>query len=108
MEPDGRIETNEKGFCRHHFEQLYNKQVNRLGLGLILETHIETQNKEISNIFDTKADLLKKEFSIPAELEPINILVIGYADTDNEPALSPDRHNKLRQPLSSTVSYEKL
>lgn len=55
-----------------------------------------------------KPDVLKKEFSIPAGLEPINILVIGYADTENEPALSPDRHNRMRKPLSSTVSYEEL
>ncbi len=43
MEPDCRVDTNEKGFCRRHFEQLYNRQENRLGLGLIIDTHLQEQ-----------------------------------------------------------------
>lgn len=46
MEPAIRIETNKKGFCRKHFEQLYNMQENRLGFGLILDTHMEEHNKK--------------------------------------------------------------
>jgi hypothetical protein len=41
MEPDCRLATNEKGFCRRHFEQLYNRQENRLGLGLVIDTHLQ-------------------------------------------------------------------
>ena len=41
MEPDCRVDTNEKGFCRRHFEQLYNRQENRLGLGLMIDTHLQ-------------------------------------------------------------------
>lgn len=55
-----------------------------------------------------KPDVLRKEFSLPPELEPVHILVIGYADTDREPALSPNRHSETRIPLSSTVFYETL
>lgn len=40
MEPDVRRSTNEKGFCRDHLEQLYNRDMNRLGLGLMLHTHM--------------------------------------------------------------------
>ncbi|HHV99763.1 MAG TPA: ABC transporter substrate-binding protein [Clostridiaceae bacterium] len=47
MEPDHRIETNDKGFCRRHFEILYNSQINRLGLGLIVDTHLQEQNKRL-------------------------------------------------------------
>jgi len=47
MEPDCRIETNSKGFCRRHFEILYNSQINRLGLGLIVDTHLQEQNKKL-------------------------------------------------------------
>ena len=39
MEPDIRIETNKHGFCRGHFNKIYEKG-NRLGLALILESHI--------------------------------------------------------------------
>jgi len=50
MEPDIRKQTNEKGFCRKHFELVYNKQENKLGLGLIIDTHMTEQNKKIGKI----------------------------------------------------------
>lgn len=40
MEPDVRMTTNEKGFCRDHLSQLYKREINRLGLGLMLHTHM--------------------------------------------------------------------
>ncbi len=52
-----------------------------------------------------KPDVLKKEFSLPDNLEPVNILAIGYAD--EEPA-SPDRHDEMRIPISQLVSYDTL
>lgn len=55
-----------------------------------------------------KPDVLKAEFGLPSNLEPINILVLGYSDTSREAVLSADRHNKMRKPLSATVSFEKL
>lgn len=53
-----------------------------------------------------KPDVLRKEFSIPSEFEPVNILLLGYADTKNELPLSPERHSKMRKSLSSTAFYE--
>ena len=44
----------------------------------------------------------------PDILEPVNILVLGYADTSREKALSADRHAKMRNSLSAMVSFEKL
>jgi nitroreductase len=41
-------------------------------------------------------EVLRKEFQLPDNIEPINILAIGYAD--GEPA-SPERHEKTRKPL---------
>ncbi len=46
MEPDVRIETNRLGFCHEHFSQML-KQKNRLSLALMLQTHIETVNKDV-------------------------------------------------------------
>ncbi len=54
MEPDHRIETNKKGFCRKHFELLYNRQENRLGLGLIIDTHLQHQNSKLEKLFGRK------------------------------------------------------
>lgn len=53
-------------------------------------------------------DILKTEFQLPDSLEPINILVLGYADTNREEALSTERYNKMRKELSETVSFESL
>lgn len=61
MEPEGRIETNEKGFCRKHFEALYNKQSNKLGLGLILDTHMCEQNSGIRKLFEGKSEAIERD-----------------------------------------------
>jgi hypothetical protein len=39
MEPDIRIETNKKGFCGRHFAKMFTMK-NRLGMGLMLESHL--------------------------------------------------------------------
>jgi len=40
MEPDQRIEVNQKGFCSRHFKLLYDAG-NRLGLGLMTHTYMK-------------------------------------------------------------------
>lgn len=46
MEPDVRIETNKLGFCIDHY-RLILKQRNRLGVALILESHLAEVEKDI-------------------------------------------------------------
>lgn len=48
MEPDVRVLTNEKGFCKEHMTAMYNRQENRLGLGLMLHTHLTELCGEIN------------------------------------------------------------
>ncbi len=50
-----------------------------------------------------KPDVIKEEFNLPDNLEPVNILAIGYADC--APA-SPDRHSSQRRPLEEFVTYK--
>ena len=52
-----------------------------------------------------KPDVLHREFSLPANLEPVNILAIGYA---GENFTDPERHSQTRIPVSELVSYESL
>ena len=52
-----------------------------------------------------KPDVLCREFDLPANLEPVNILAIGYA---GENFADPERHSQTRIPVSELVSYEKL
>ena len=47
-----------------------------------------------------KPQVIKEEFNIPKEIEPINLLAIGYADGE---AKSPDRHDKDRKALSDII-----
>lgn len=51
-----------------------------------------------------KPDVLREEFNLPDNLEPINILAIGYAD---EKPANPDRFDTQRIPISQLVSYER-
>lgn len=97
MEPDGRIETNNNGFCRHHYEQLYNKQVNRLGLGLIIDTHLCEQNNRIRHTFEKKLGgspasdntplhkkIISKLTPKPSESDDaVNLLINQLSDLEN-------------------------
>jgi Nitroreductase len=53
-----------------------------------------------------KPDIIKTEFNLPDNLEPINILAIGYPDLESEPSQTPCRHSSARKDLSATVSFE--
>lgn len=46
MEPDTRIEVNEKGFCSNHFAMMIT-QKNRLGLALMTHTHMQEAMKHM-------------------------------------------------------------
>jgi len=50
--------------------------------------------------FDPK--IVRKEFNIPDNIVPVNILVIGYSADEPQ---SPDRHDETRKPLDSMVKY---
>lgn len=63
MEPDTRVITNKTGFCPDHMGKLNTKEENRLGLGLMLHTHLKDYSddicSEIKNAAPGKATLLK-------------------------------------------------
>ena len=46
MEPDIRIKTNEQGFCKKHMDTMIGMK-NRLGLALMLESHLEEVKKKV-------------------------------------------------------------
>lgn len=46
--------------------------------------------------------VVRTEFALPDQWEPVNLLALGYPD---EPLKSPARHEKLRKPLEDTVSW---
>lgn len=52
-----------------------------------------------------KPDIIRREFALPEELEPVNILALGYA---GGAAPVPDRHDRERLPMEQLVSWEHL
>lgn len=61
MEPDSRIETNEKGFCKKHLKLLFESQKNKLGFALMLDTFLNTKIKLIENLYDKYKGGLKQQ-----------------------------------------------
>ena len=47
-------------------------------------------------------NVLKNEFNLPKELEPINILALGYSA---QPAPDPERHTIRRLKIEELVEY---
>lgn len=52
MEPDFRMESNEKGYCNRHFHQMFQAK-NKLPLALVLETHLEELRKKVDSVKKT-------------------------------------------------------
>lgn len=72
MEPDSRIISNEKGFCRRHFEML-SKEQKALSLALVLDTHIDEIEKIFSkNIKHKTLNSSSKKSSLSGSLDKIN------------------------------------
>ena len=49
--------------------------------------------------------VIMKEFNVPKNYVPVNLLLIGYAAGN---PLSPDRHSRTRKELEDTVFYEEF
>ena len=60
---------------------------------------------DTSEAWTRKYEAVREEFALPANVEPVNILLIGYGDG---PAADPNRHDTLRKPLSATVFHERF
>lgn len=69
MEPDVRVNVNERGFCCHHQTMLYGMS-NRLGHALMLQTHLEESRKRVGKPYEAirKAAKAYAESSIADKL----------------------------------------
>ena len=50
MEPGVRVKTNDAGFCPDHYRKLYARE-NKLGLGLVVHTHLQEKLPELRAAF---------------------------------------------------------
>ena len=55
MEPDNRVLTNKSGFCGDHLNKMFGREINRLGMGLMLHTHIQDVKKETDPLWEKAA-----------------------------------------------------
>lgn len=69
MEDDVRMETDKLGFCKKHMSQLL-QQKNKLGLAMILHTHMKKVTKEVEEL-SKKSSNKKGFFSKKTEETPI-------------------------------------
>ena len=53
MEEDIREETNKIGFCKYHYDKMFNAR-NHLGVALMVSTHLKSINKELDNILKSE------------------------------------------------------
>lgn len=62
MEPDSRVNSNEKGFCRRHYLQMIQSQGKVLSLALVLDTHLAHITGKMEELVQKKRQggLLKK------------------------------------------------
>ena len=76
MEDDIRMETNKTGFCGKHYQMMF-KEKNRLGLGLMMHTHLQKVTADVEkmgkNIKPGKKSLFSKTDK-PASEELCNYL----------------------------------
>lgn len=77
MEDDNRAMTDEQGFCEKHIQDLYLEK-NRLGLALILSTHMSKTTKDLKSLAENTPisgkSLLKKKGDGSALLQYVNKL----------------------------------
>ena len=59
MEPDIRIRTNELGFCLTHYNMMLGRR-RMLGMGLILESHLDEVEKKLDGITMLSSGFLKR------------------------------------------------
>lgn len=71
MEDDIRMETNRIGFCDNHVRRLY-KHKNRLGLALMLHTHMQRTQEDLKKLLSSSSPAKKGLFSKKMEeLSPV-------------------------------------
>ncbi len=81
MEDDVREATSRLGFCEKHLEQMYQNQ-NRLGLALILKTHMDKIVKDVEKLSATgikgiTPSLFKKKVEVPEVISYLNELEVN-------------------------------
>lgn len=99
MEDDVRMETNETGFCPEHVRKMYGYQ-NRLGLALMLHTHMQRTNERIENLMK-KGTQSKKGLFNKKESDELSL----YLQQLDQSCYVCNRMNRIFDRYLETVLY---
>ena len=106
MEPDTRKITNKTGFCPDHLGKLNRREANRLGLGLMLHTHLKDVYEDISG--DLKSAIPGKASLFKGRSSDYKTKLIAAADKiDKRVALCPicDKLNNSMTHYIEVITY---
>lgn len=97
MEDDIRAMTDEAGFCQKHMQQIFDVG-NKLGLALILHSHVQKLNKDIRNLTPEgkKSSFFKKQD---------NSALINYVNKQNDSCFVCNRINETFKRYIRTIHY---
>lgn len=99
MEDDTRAETDKVGFCQKHIKQMYANQ-NRLGISLILSTHMNEVIKNLERLSKNKKPATGSLFKKPAYTD-----VKSYIDYLEGSCFVCNRINKTFERYIATIFY---
>lgn len=101
MEDDVRIETSKLGFCEKHIELLYKNQ-NRLGLALILKSHMDRVIKDTEKLSGSNARIVPPSiFKKQGENSPL----VSYMEGLNSSCYICERINRTFERYIATIFY---
>ncbi len=106
MEPDTRKITNKTGFCPDHLGKLNRREANRLGLGLMLHTHLKDVRDDI--IGDIESSIPGKASLFKGRSSDYKAKLIAAADKiDKRVAMCPicDKLNESMKHYIEVIIY---
>lgn len=103
MEPDFRINSNNNGFCKTHYEMLL-KNCKALPMALVLQTHIQQQNKDI---FSNRVDDISKNTIFKKDCEELNSAkkITNHLEKLNDSCIICDKINDIMNRYFDNIIY---
>ncbi|NLZ81013.1 MAG: hypothetical protein GX913_04320 [Clostridiales bacterium] len=98
MEDDIRMETDRMGFCVNHMHMVW-EQNNKLGLALVLKSHMEKTTKDIKKLLESSQK--KAGFSRKPKENPVT----SYIDKLESSCFVCERTNRIFERYISTIYH---
>lgn len=100
MEEDIRYETDKAGFCPKHYSEIFHES-NRLGVALMVSTHLKKINKDLKTHLDAPIKSGKGLFKKASDIPP----AVQYIKSVSETCFACKRVNERMEHYLDTVFY---